>query len=209
MNCDDCLQKLYSYELGLPSEEERASIRSHLASCGSCSKELEHVRKRIGLLDVWEGMEPTCGLAERVMTRAYRSRTTTRAAAFLVAVLVILVPALVIGMRIAQYKEERRLILQVEKAAYRYHMDHGEFPPDDGLPLGRYLVPGGGPPYLKTRYHHRVAPSGKIMDRWGRPLIYVQPGRHNPLLFDIHSFGRNGRDDSGHPDDIKNWDWEE
>ncbi len=43
-------------------------------------------------------------------------------------------------------------------------------------------------------------------DAWGRELRYRCPGRFNPGLFDIYSFGPDGVDNGGEKDDIGNWD---
>ena len=41
------------------------------------------------------------------------------------------------------------------------------------------------------------------MDPWGRPYVYVSPGRNNPNSYDIYSLGTDGRE--GTEDDITNW----
>jgi general secretion pathway protein G len=38
---------------------------------------------------------------------------------------------------------------------------------------------------------------------WGRPYVYVFPGRHNANSYDLYSIGPDGQD--GTPDDIGNW----
>ena len=41
------------------------------------------------------------------------------------------------------------------------------------------------------------------MDPWGRPYVYVSPGRNNTNSYDIYSLGTDGRE--GTEDDITNW----
>ena len=41
------------------------------------------------------------------------------------------------------------------------------------------------------------------MDPWGKPYVYVSPGRNNPSSYDIYSLGTDGRE--GTEDDITNW----
>lgn len=41
------------------------------------------------------------------------------------------------------------------------------------------------------------------LDPWGRPYIYVCPGKHNPTGFDLSTMGFDGKD--GTEDDISNW----
>lgn len=42
-----------------------------------------------------------------------------------------------------------------------------------------------------------------LMDPWGRPYVYVIPGRHNTSSYDLYSTGHSGQD--GAPDNIGNW----
>jgi|ERR1043166_5388143 hypothetical protein len=48
-----------------------------------------------------------------------------------------------------------------------------------------------------------------IVDAWGNPIKYVNPGRFNPLGVDIWSPGQNGKDEpvpkGSDSDDIANW----
>ena len=41
------------------------------------------------------------------------------------------------------------------------------------------------------------------VDPWGRPYVYVYPGRHNPNSYDLYSVGTDGIE--GNEDDIGNW----
>jgi general secretion pathway protein G len=41
------------------------------------------------------------------------------------------------------------------------------------------------------------------VDPWGKPYVYVSPGRNNPSSYDIYSLGTDGRE--GTEDDITNW----
>ena len=41
------------------------------------------------------------------------------------------------------------------------------------------------------------------LDPWGKPYIYVCPGRNNPTSYDLFSVGADGRE--GTEDDITNW----
>jgi type II secretory pathway pseudopilin PulG len=54
-------------------------------------------------------------------------------------------------------------------------------------------------------------PPVSIVDGWGRPIRYANPGRYNFRAVDIWSTGKNGKDDldSDGPDsdDITNWPW--
>jgi hypothetical protein len=34
---------------------------------------------------------------------------------------------------------------------------------------------------------------GEVVDPWGRPYVYLVPGRENPTLFDLYSLGPTGK----------------
>ena len=46
-------------------------------------------------------------------------------------------------------------------------------------------------------------PPNLPVDPWGRPYVYVFPGRHNTTSYDLYSVGPDGQD--GSEDDIGNW----
>jgi general secretion pathway protein G len=46
-------------------------------------------------------------------------------------------------------------------------------------------------------------PPNVPLDPWGRPYVYVYPGRHNPSSYDLYSTGPSGQD--GATDNIGNW----
>ncbi len=45
----------------------------------------------------------------------------------------------------------------------------------------------------------------QVIDSWGNPLIYTQPGTNNSSSFDLYSYGPNGTAGGSPDDDIKNW----
>lgn len=83
-----------------------------------------------------------------------------------------------------------------------YRLDTDEFPTtEQGLAVLR-ASPGAdlgtwrGPYVMKG-----IAP-----DPWGRPYVYVSPGRHNPTSFDLYSLGRDGRPGgTGEDADVTSW----
>ncbi|HLX71235.1 MAG TPA: type II secretion system major pseudopilin GspG [Verrucomicrobiae bacterium] len=79
-----------------------------------------------------------------------------------------------------------------------YEVDTGSYPkslqdllqqPSD-IPQGRWKGPYFDPPNLP-------------IDPWGRPYVYVFPGRHNSSGYDLYSLGPSGQD--GNQDNIGNW----
>jgi len=78
-----------------------------------------------------------------------------------------------------------------------YEVDTGGYPKGaDGL-MNLIQAPsdvqGWKGPYMKD------VPS----DPWGRPYVYVSPGRNNPNGYDLYSIGADGRE--GTEDDVTNW----
>ena len=52
-------------------------------------------------------------------------------------------------------------------------------------------------PYLR-----KVVPN----DPWGRPYVYVSPGKENPTTYDLYSLGRDGKvGGEGEDADITSW----
>jgi general secretion pathway protein G len=85
-----------------------------------------------------------------------------------------------------------------------YRLDNDAYPTtDQGLEALRTLPVGAdAPPNWKGPYLSRVVPS----DPWGRPYIYVAPGRANPTSFDVYSLGRDGKQGGeGEDADITSW----
>jgi general secretion pathway protein G len=85
-----------------------------------------------------------------------------------------------------------------------YELDNGMFPTtDQGLealiqkPTGSPVPKKWSGPYLKK------APT----DPWDNPYQYRNPGTQNPDLYDLFSFGPDGREGGG--DDITNWEIED
>lgn len=85
-----------------------------------------------------------------------------------------------------------------------YRLDNDRFPSSEqGLEALRTLpVIGDVPRGWRGPYVSRIiAP-----DPWGRPYIYVSPGRANPQSFDLYTLGRDGRiGGEGEDADITSW----
>ena len=85
-----------------------------------------------------------------------------------------------------------------------YRLDNDEFPStEQGLESLRTIPSAGEPPRnWRGPYLSKViAP-----DPWGRPYVYVSPGRANPTSFDVYSLGRDGREGgTGEDADITSW----
>lgn len=69
MTCSDIQNRLPAYEEGLLSPEETREIESHLASCGSCRKTLEDLKKASTLVRGIKEVEPPSGFKQEIMDR--------------------------------------------------------------------------------------------------------------------------------------------
>jgi general secretion pathway protein G len=85
-----------------------------------------------------------------------------------------------------------------------YRMDNDAFPStEQGLEALRTMPTTGDAPHnWKGPYLSRVLP----LDPWGRPYMYVSPGRTNTGSFDLYTLGRDGRaGGDGEDADITSW----
>jgi general secretion pathway protein G len=85
-----------------------------------------------------------------------------------------------------------------------YRLDNDAFPSTEQGLEGLRTPPVVGEPPRNWRgpYLSRLVP----VDPWGRPYVYLSPGRANPGSFDLYSFGRDGRlGGDGDDGDITSW----
>lgn len=86
----------------------------------------------------------------------------------------------------------------------RYRLDNHAYPTTaQGLAALRTApVVGEAPPNWLGPYLKREVPK----DPWGRPYVYVSPGRVNPTSYDLYTLGRDGRiGGKGEDADITSW----
>ena len=85
-----------------------------------------------------------------------------------------------------------------------YRLDSDDYPTtDQGLEALRTTPASGeAPRNWKGPYLSRVVP----LDPWGRPYMYVAPGRENPTSFDLYTLGRDGKAGGvGEDGDVTSW----
>ncbi|HEX2080832.1 MAG TPA: type II secretion system major pseudopilin GspG [Longimicrobium sp.] len=85
-----------------------------------------------------------------------------------------------------------------------YRLDNHAYPTtEQGLAaLRTEPVTGEKPRNWRGPYLRRAVPA----DPWGRPYVYVSPGRANPQGFDLYSLGRDGRaGGEGEDADVTSW----
>ncbi len=84
-----------------------------------------------------------------------------------------------------------------------YRLDNGRYPSTaQGLAALRERPTVDPPANWREPYLRKAVPD----DPWGRPYVYVSPGRENPGSFDLLSYGADGRPGgSGADADIVSW----
>ena len=85
-----------------------------------------------------------------------------------------------------------------------YRLDNDTYPTtEQGLESLRTAPTSGElPRNWKGPYLSRVVP----LDPWGRPYVYIGPGRANPTTFDVYSLGSDGKiGGDGESADITSW----
>lgn len=85
-----------------------------------------------------------------------------------------------------------------------YRLDNDVFPTSEqGLEALRTLPTTGEPPRnWRGPYLSKLVPN----DPWGRPYIYVAPGKQNPTSFDLYTLGRDGKlGGEGEDADVTSW----
>jgi general secretion pathway protein G len=85
-----------------------------------------------------------------------------------------------------------------------YRLDNDVFPTQEqGLESLRTLPTSGeAPRNWRGPYLSKIVSP----DPWGRPYVYVSPGRANPSAFDLYTLGRDGRvGGEGEDADVTSW----
>ena len=82
-----------------------------------------------------------------------------------------------------------------------YSLDNGAYPTSEqGLEALR-TAPSTSTNW-KGPYLSRIVP----LDPWGRPYVYVSPGRESPTSFDLYTLGRDGKiGGDGEDADVTSW----
>lgn len=123
----------------------------------------------------------------------------------IMAVLATLVaPAVLRNVGDAKASAAKSQIEMLATALTAYRLDNDAYPSTgEGLRALRVAPSGSGAsanwrgPYLT-----REIPE----DPWGRPYLYLSPGKANPASFDLYSFGRDGKaGGNGEDADITSW----
>ena len=137
-------------------------------------------------------------------TNSRRRRGFTLVELLLVLTILAILAGIVIPRIAGRTEEARKTAAKVEithlvEALSMFEVDNGSFPKGaDGLQSlmvrPREAQNTWKGPYLQLN----KAP----LDPWGKPYVYVIPGRHNPTGYDLYT---NGKDAQGGTNTIGNW----
>jgi general secretion pathway protein G len=104
----------------------------------------------------------------------------------------------------AKIQAARSQIETLGLALEAYRLDNDEYPTaEQGLgSLWEQPTVGDAPKNWRGPYVRRVIPN----DPWGRPYVYIVPGRQNVATFDLYSLGRDGKIGGvGEDGDVTSW----
>jgi general secretion pathway protein G len=99
----------------------------------------------------------------------------------------------------AQKETAKANILTFREALAAYQLDCGSLPTTQQGLSALWSKPTVEP--IPAQWHAQL--DEEILDPWGRPYQYRNPGKHNPDKYDIFSMGPDGQPDT--QDDIGNW----
>ena len=116
----------------------------------------------------------------------------------------VVAPAIFRNVGDAKTTSARSQVDLLALALNSYRLDNDVFPTiEQGLEALRTLPNGGEPPRnWRGPYLSKLVPS----DPWGRPYVYIAPGKENPASFDLYTLGRDGKvGGEGEDADITSW----
>jgi general secretion pathway protein G len=90
-------------------------------------------------------------------------------------------------------------LLTFKEMLASYELDNGTLPTNDQGIKALWDKPTVEP--VPPRWHAEL--DSEVLDPWGHPYQYRNPGKHNPDKYDIFSMGEDGLPDTD--DDIGNW----
>jgi general secretion pathway protein G len=90
-------------------------------------------------------------------------------------------------------------LLTFKEMLASYELDNGTLPTNDQGIKALWAKPTVEP--VPPRWHAEL--DSEVLDPWGHPYQYRNPGKYNPDKYDIFSMGEDGLPDTD--DDIGNW----
>jgi general secretion pathway protein G len=100
---------------------------------------------------------------------------------------------------VAKIKKAKADIIAFKIALSTYQMQTGVLPTSDQGLKALWQKPTTDP--IPDQWHRIM--DEEVLDPWGHPYKYSNPGKHNPDGYDVYSMGEDGQD--GADDNIGNW----
>jgi general secretion pathway protein G len=100
---------------------------------------------------------------------------------------------------VAQGKKAQADILALKEALSAYQLQTGSLPTTDQGLKALWEKPTTEP----VPDQWRKIMDEEVLDPWGHPYKYLNPGKHNTDSYDVYSTGPDGQD--GADDNIGNW----
>lgn len=199
MECNKIKDILDAYILGALENEENNKVKQHIQHCTECKKYHDESVRSWQKLQNLPTVSPSVSYADRIIKshrRGKRIMQWTISTVFILLVMVLFLLFLLFFL--FEYKKEypQHHIANLEKIIWRFYSENRTFP-NNLRDIPEKLFP-------KKMLFQRDD-NGQILDIWGRPYEYHVPGKHNKGFFDLYSFGRNGKNNNGDKDDIRNW----
>ncbi len=147
------------------------------------------------------------------MTLQTGKRGFTLMELLVVMVIIIIIAASVLtvipGMRVKAQKKATKVFMErLEIAIEQYYDDNRTYPSTGITNLKTTLQPSDSTSkqYIELD-DDEVDSDNNIVDQWGNPFVYTQPGTQNTTTYDLYSNGSDGVSVSNgdDADDINNW----
>ena len=106
-----------------------------------------------------------------------------------------------------QKKAAKAFIDRLEIALEQYYDDNRNYPSTGITNLKTTLQPSDSTSKQYIEFDDDELDSDNILDKWGNPFVYTQPGTQNTTTYDLYSTGPDGTTSSSgdDADDINNW----
>ena len=136
------------------------------------------------------------------------TRNSCRGFTLMEMLIVLTIIALLMGMVIFQVTsmsagseatKAKADLLAFKEMLASYQLDNGTLPTSEQGLKALWSRPTVEP--IPPRWHQLL--ESEVLDPWGRPYQYRNPGKHNPDHYDVFSMGPDGLPDTD--DDIGNW----
>ncbi len=109
-----------------------------------------------------------------------------------------------------QKKATKAFMERLEIAIEQYYDDNRTYPSTGITNLKTSIRPSDSTSKQYIEFADEELDNNIIIDEWGNPFVYLQPGTYNTTTYDLYSTGPDGitsdpPNDGDDADDINNW----